>query len=572
MSQYAYFTPYTGWEEDFPTGSLQVLDKFEWVQLDTGKITDNERNAIRNRKINLTCPICDGRMYYNKGFQKVSEGIREANKSPYFYHFNRVDCHFSESLTHALTKKFVFEKLRQAGYTVREEVRHTIDGKQVRADVAAYGGPVPSMHLKLVVEIQASDAKPSAVSKKINAYYSDQVPTAWVIVLDDLFTGYTGTKQYVFDLESRKYSWQPLQPGEEDAFAVTGKDSRAFTFLMDEYGYILAVNHAGQVFLIRRDPDNEVNRYFAQQRGLLWTSQDELFKITRIADKDIARALLFTPLRMVAERLDPEYEKGATLGNYLSDPKHATFDQDLELSDSSNINIDFHEGKLEGNEVDQALDPISLIQETWQAEQLAKEKYKIQQQEEKQNNLRQDLEKEKSLKSKLEVAQMLEEELPTEVNEEPKINEEIIQGYYADRTRLASPKKLEDVEMHMLLHGFAVEGKMDLFSLSDYDVDAILDCPPDNVRSLPIPVKFIRNEETIWSAYETLSSEDRLKLERNVFPEGLPPWFMSKMIRLNQKEADQKRKLESQLKRAATKSAKEKGSVHSSYEEQRFDF
>ncbi|WP_028592971.1 hypothetical protein [Paenibacillus massiliensis] len=557
MSQYAYFTPFVGWEEKLPTGLLQTANEFEQVQLDALRLTDDERNVLRKSKktLYLTCPICNGPMYYNKGFQIIKDGIREANKSPYFYHNNRENCHFSESLSHALTKKFIFSKLRDAGYTVYEETRHQIEGKKIRVDVAAYIGSGTTSKLRIVVEILASDMKPSAISKKINAYYSEGVPTAWVIVLDDLFTGYTGTKQIELDPDSEEINYlvHSLQPGEQNPFVVTGSNSKAFTLLMNEYGFVVAVTHAGEVFLIRRNPDNELQRFSALQRGEPWTTQDELYQITRIADKDVVRTLLVTPLRKLLDSEDVIYPKGAVSSAYP--PKEGNHFEDQVFESSIEPGIDFTEGMVTGSEADKALDPVALIYQTWRAQQAAEVEYILEekrlQAEEELRQHQADLHQQASKEH-----QHLENTTPRQMDIQkvtaPQQEDSINYINHNDSKRLASPKKIEEVERHLLLNGFNTAQKMDLFSISNRIADIILTQLSDDLKGLPI--ELIRNDETIWAAYETLSPQDRIKLERNVFPTGLPPWFMTQMIRLNQKETAEDRKRKAQLKRSLNKS------------------
>lgn len=48
--------------------------------------------------------------------------------------------------------------------------------------------------------------------------------------------------------------------------------------------------------LIRREKRNEEARLRCWLRGETWNTQDDLFIITRIADKHIARALMMSPL------------------------------------------------------------------------------------------------------------------------------------------------------------------------------------------------------------------------------------------------------------------------------------
>ncbi|WP_052452939.1 competence protein CoiA family protein [Paenibacillus polymyxa] len=589
MTQYAYFNPFPGWKEMFPNAKLQNAHGFKQVELNAGKISEKEKMTLRASKaqIVLNCPICDGRLYYNQGYHKAGNGAVDSNKSPYFYHNNRENCHYIESLSHALTKRFIFHKLKEAGYIVREQEGHYIDGKKVRADVAAYIGKEADPCLRLVVEVQASDLKPSVVSRKVNAYYKEEVPTAWVIVLDDLFTGYTGIQQTEFDPVQGEYTYKTLEPGKENYFVVTGKKSRLFTMLMNEYGYIMAVNHAGQVFLIRRDPDNEPNRIMALKSGKEWTPQDELYKITRVADKDVARTLLITPLLKFPEFMESKNAKGVFVGDYGG--KCDVQNEDLAALLEQGIN--FENGMLNGEDAGQALDPISLIQETWKAQQLAEEWF-IQEEErlKAEEDKRRQKEAEKWLRAEegrkraeadqlrqaherwlAEQEKRLQEERSKQLRREEQARaaaeertENRLGGstpiYFpeevADKDRYASPKKIETIEKQLILNGVVAVDKMHVVSLTNYEAEVMLAYLSGD-RFYNPPIELIQNEKTIWSAYESLSPEERKQLEKNVFPEKVaPPWFISNQIKLNQKEREQERKRIALVRKSAEKEAR----------------
>lgn len=46
----------------------------------------------------------------------------------------------------------------------------------------------------------------------------------------------------------------------------------------------------------------------------------------------------------------------------------------------------------------------------------------------------------------------------------------------------------------------------------------------------------VQTEESIWDAYTKLDPAERLKLEYNVFPDGLPGWFATKKFKFDEKE------------------------------------
>ncbi|KJD42356.1 competence protein CoiA family protein [Paenibacillus terrae] len=360
MPQFAYICSFTGWEKQFPSGKVQWYKDQEFIELDSFTITKDEVQYIRRFKAeDLLCPICEHRLVYNRGYQKDVEGQATAIRRPSFYHLNNESCFESESLAHAMTKRFLFEKLQEAGYEVREEHRHLIHGKRIRADVAAFTGSSIKQRLRLVVEVQSSNIYPSTMAKRVNAYYGEGLPTAWIILLDDFFDGYTGARKEVFDTDLGEFVFVPLEAGEESVFTVQGKDSKAFLMIMDMYGYVIGINYTGNVFLIRRDPDNEAYRIPALMRGLPWTPADEIYQITRIADKDICPTLLMTPLIQLQEDdTISESDKfsgpalgGLGLGNHLTENEGG---QVVEFG------IDFESGKLAGQVAEQALNPILL--------------------------------------------------------------------------------------------------------------------------------------------------------------------------------------------------------------------
>ncbi|MEE4565939.1 hypothetical protein, partial [Paenibacillus polymyxa] len=46
----------------------------------------------------------------------------------------------------------------------------------------------------------------------------------------------------------------------------------------------------------------------------------------------------------------------------------------------------------------------------------------------------------------------------------------------------------------------------------------------------------MQTEESIWNAYVQLDPKERLELEYNVFPDGLPGWFATKKFKFDEKE------------------------------------
>ncbi|RAP74388.1 competence protein CoiA family protein [Paenibacillus montanisoli] len=571
MPQFAYFSPYLNWQQDFPTGKIHAFEDQESVQLDCLTISDNEIKLLRSKReqINLECPICNSRMYYNQGYRKIRPDGSAVigSKSSYFYHKNDEACHDSESLAHALTKKYLFTKLHEAGYVVREEHRHTINGKKVRADVAAFVGNGERSMLRLVVEVQASNIYPATVAKRVNVYRSEDVPTAWVLLLDDFFESYAGTFHDVIDLEKNTTVRVPIAAGEENPFVVTGKDSRAFMLIMNEYGYVLGLNHQGNVFLIRRDPVNEDKRMAAFMQGHNWTPQDELYKITRIADKDIVPTLELTPLIELEEEITMKGHQGNFFGG--DEGQHNFTDGGEHGVDIDHTVIDFEKGKLEGADAYLALNPILLIQETWNAQRQARLNFIRQREEAEEKELaEQELRRIELERIAEEQRTRLEEEQrhaeqerirQEEEREAEALNENIRQQAEKERTLEAERMARRDefhpgrklyityqqereIEKLLLLYGYEPVNSMDLLSLMQDEAEHLKSYLKGKVQVSPL-IRLNRNEDTIWSAYRKLERLDRQQLERNLFPGGLPPWFATKKFKLEQQEYIEQKKL-----------------------------
>ncbi|QYK67484.1 competence protein CoiA family protein [Paenibacillus sp. S02] len=539
MPQFAYTASYNGWETDFPSGRIQTFKEQEYIELDSFTVTAEEVKRIRSPKEHqLICPICEHRLVYNRGYYKKDNDAKHpAIRRPSFYHLNNEACFESESLAHAMTKRFLFEKLLEAGYEVREEHKHRINGKKIRADVAAFTGTHHTQRLRLVVEVQASNIYLATMAKRVNAYFEEGVPTAWVLLLDDFFEGYTAAKKEEYDPDLREFVMVPLNPGGENLFTVNGKDSKAFLLLMDLYGYVLGVNYTGNIFLIRRDPDNESFR----TRALLtksswtsadssWTSADEVYRIARIADKDIVPTLLLTPLIQVPveESTGSITFTGIPLGA-LGEGSHPTFNP--ETTELTEIGIDFESGKLVGQEAEKAINPIALIHQTWEAQRLAEEKFKSQE-----NHL-QEL-----------------QELIDQAEEHEHQVREFFRGDYGDF--LINEELRHQIEETLLLNGYQAKDPTQLTYLTRNEGRDLLSFIQGKSKMLH-RVELLHNDETIWDAYEKLSESGRLQLERNVFPDALPLWFAGRKRKLAEKELLEKKK----QRQKASKEAREKKST-----------
>lgn len=567
MAQYAFFKYIENWEQITQSGILEKMSEHQFIRIDAEVISPNEIAKLKSLNIPLICPICEERMYFNKGYLRIKDHGEYENKSPYFYHSIKDACHFAESLPHALTKRFLFTKLKDAGYVVKEEYRHNVEGKRVRADVAAFigGGDAPT--LKFVVEVQASSGLLSSLTKKINAYYTEGIPTAWVLLLDDFFMGYTGTTNIIFNPLSGEYESKPLEPGEENYFVVTGKDSKIFTSLMNEYGYILAINNNGHVYLIRRDPDNEHRRMSAILRDQHWTPQDDVYKITRVADKDIVPTIRLTPLTRFQEHSEVETKNGIPLGDY-DDGMHPLQPEDIGENglNESLISSDFvfEIEELLGDEANKALNPLLLIKETWSAQEKARidlareigEEKRLAEEEKKRSELEavvkveppeflgesgkiesthSDFLKRREEEDREYINQLL-RALDDDKSVKPEIDSQGRIGNKSSRFKL-----LDEIEELLPLYGMKIEDRMDIYGLYEVEARELLDFILGRGTKRP-SIDIIQSQETIWDSYVSLAPNKRPQLERNLFKDGLPAWFMDLKFPFDRKQIEIEKK------------------------------
>ncbi|KWX88399.1 hypothetical protein AMQ83_07015 [Paenibacillus riograndensis] len=361
---------------------------------------------------------------------------------------------------------------------------------------------------------------------------------------------------------------------------VIGKDSKTFTFLMNEYGYILAINYAGQVFLIRRDPVNEPRRISAILHKQHWTPQDDVYKITRIADKDIVPTLQLTPLLSVHQVEEVTFF-GVPLGSHDGTGKHAidTADENDFISELVDTNDQFQIEELLGSEADKALNPLYLILETWSAQREATKK------------LTQQLDEEQRFLEEEEQKRRISELLPTSSTGSVMLQEKEHDNITHSHPDIAEPNEMEnllteehstilsinrrptnkvlDEIVHSLpLYGIKLLDPMDIYGLNEKEASLFLEYIYGQSKHYP-SIDIFRNEETIWNSYVTLPQEKRHLLERNVFPEGLPAWFMEKKFPFDRKQIEIQKKETMKLK----KNSKQKDNVQPSWEEQMgFDY
>lgn len=249
MARFAYLYVFKEWTHFFPSAQLQSTgeEKGMYIELDAAKLTTAETSRLRKLyKIynqDPFCPVCLKRLIYDKGYRKSAGSEVELYRSPSFKHLRR-ECFSSESLAHAVTKRFLYQKLKQEGYRVYED-KVPVKGKQYRADVAAFRLADHKEELRLVVDILASASAPEKMARKMNRYVSKEVPTAWVLLLDTFFvnTPVGGVSREIDDFIQYeiRYTYTPIAPGQEDPFLIPGAENKAFTFLMDHYGYAIGV-------------------------------------------------------------------------------------------------------------------------------------------------------------------------------------------------------------------------------------------------------------------------------------------------------------------------------------------
>lgn len=571
IAQYAFFKYIENWEQLTQSGVLEEMNEHQFIRLDAEVIKTSEIARIKSLNIPLICPICEERMYFNKGYLRIKDDGEYENKSPYFYHSNKNACHFAESLPHALTKRFLFSKLKDAGYVVKEEYRHIVEGKRVRADVAAFAGEGGTPTLKLVVEVQASSGLLATLTKKINAYYTEGVPTAWVLLLDNFFTGYTGTTNSIFNPLTGEYESKPLEPGDENYFVVTGKDSKIFTLLMNEYGYVLAINYKGHVYLIRRDPQNEHRRMSAILREQHWTSHDDVYKITRVADKDIVPTIRLTPLQRFQKHEEIETTNGVPAGNYDTGIHQI---QGLEENSLEEMpfahDFVFEIEELLGEEANKALNPLLLIKETWNAQEKARndllqeiveEKRLAEEEERRLTEIKRNI-SEAAVKSESHESLTEDEKFDLTHNdfikrmkeEEKSYIDHLLRGLDEDLSEKGlndsqgnagkqhpKNKVLDEIEELLPLHGMKLENPMDIYGLNQIEALEFLDFIVGRASKRP-SIDIIQSQETIWESYVSLAPSKRPQLERNLFKNGLPTWFMDLKFPFDRKQIEIQKK------------------------------
>ncbi|PEB72608.1 hypothetical protein COM89_26885 [Bacillus thuringiensis] len=300
--QYSYIEFFNCWEDKFPSGKKITLKERDYIELNSMTLEKNsEVKLIQGKKAlyKTKCPICHEVLSYNQGSTN--------RRNPFFFHLSRRKCFEHESLAHGQTKGYLYDLFKKAGYHVKEEKRHK---DLTRADVAVLQIENGREELKLAIEVQASNIQIGNIARRINAYFEERVPTAWVLVLDSFFPpkkserdgeifytdSYSGTRKSTFNTETLTYEYTYISTKEEALFHVTGSDNKAFNYLMDLYHVIVAVDHNGHVFLIRRTEESTKLRLESMLENRPHSTQDDIFLINRVAESHIVPVLLETEL------------------------------------------------------------------------------------------------------------------------------------------------------------------------------------------------------------------------------------------------------------------------------------
>jgi hypothetical protein len=359
MPRYAYIPYDPSYEGILLNIEVEEFQDKNVIAVDSTTLTPSEHNLIKNDlKENYYCYVCDTRM-----------GIRRPKKKhPHFYHKESRDCFEAESLVHAEVKKNLYDRFKKRGYRVIFERVFKTKNKTTRTDVA-----VLQKKDILAIEVQASASiKRATISERTNTYAKAGIPTAWVIVLDS-FLGegeFTSTKEQVLiknDDGTSRYEEQLLPYEKSTPFVVTVEIPKSFYFLLDTYKYIVAVNHEGHFFVIRRTEPNECP-----------------LEIFRVEQNKVVDTLLAT------EIIEIDYETTEGQEND-SRPTHEFEHKDGQHLEEE-LNFEFMKvlGKLKGIEwvkayleeqkqlqSEKAIDVLSVIKETKRRELLYGKKIKI---------------------------------------------------------------------------------------------------------------------------------------------------------------------------------------------------
>ncbi|MFC7443509.1 hypothetical protein [Laceyella putida] len=387
MTQFAGIRPFPGWESLLPDKKVDAL-KGELIVIATETTEEEKILQLRKKKHPFYCLQCGEILRFRKEHTRDGVPIHS-----HFYHKDQ-ECSPSESPDHALTKGYLFDLLKERGYTVKQEYNHRdANGRRVRADVAMLEN-----ELKLVVEVQASHGKVADAKRKMSVYGADRVPVAWVLLMDRFFRNYaivdprlTGDNQMIIGGEGKYTVHHPLDANMHYRLFLGGQDHALFDFLIDEYLYVIGIIANGNVLLIRRTPKSAERRERVRAQGGKWSTTDDEFDVTLIPEHRIVDVLLDT------EVIEVEYE-GKVSSPQVSANRFKGKDcegEEKSKSPATSHVIDFESGKT----TEDAHDPIALIRETQEAAR--RERIRIAE-EKKREEMRKEQEREQKRKAELE--------------------------------------------------------------------------------------------------------------------------------------------------------------------------
>lgn len=538
MPRYAIVKTFAKWDEILTSGNIETFNEEDVIALDSMRITKKERAFLKKTQLLVYCPVCQEEVYFKTGYRKKNGELI----NPHWCHKrnSKDNCHHAEGAAHAMTKRFVFNKLRERGYKVKEERVHKIGGRYVRADVAALKESEKQDILKLVVEVQASSLRVADAQRRIAAYYREKAPVAWVLLLDSFFEQYVimrgedAVYNSLGEIEEER-----LIPDKEYAFYLAGKDRPAFNFLMDHYFYTIGVRYDGRVFLIRRSPNAAKRREEALSKGKKWTSQDDEYLISLIHDDRIADVLLQTPL------IAMEYvsqEKKRTVEQVADEFKGGDCVDSQMRTNAKDQFIDFESGRT----TEATLNSLQLIRETMEAakqERIRLEKLRIKQ-ESTQEPKKQGQEYEQ-IEFELDYdEESWEREWEKEREEWERLVAEQLWYDYLENEEEKQLKRLQEAQRNRFMEQMQQDTKQRKHEPVQSQSDQDTETPQVEVYYEPIDVSGeikMQMRQDLWQKYLQVPKENREQWQKQTFQGDLPSWFVMKVFHLNRQEQKQKK-------------------------------
>lgn len=356
MPRYAYIPINNDYQPKIFLTEIEEFQNRKVLKIDSTQIMREEYETLKKEiKDGCYCFSCDSRMKL-----RTPKG-----KHQHFAHYSRQDCFEAESLAHASVKRNLYERFKMRGYRVAVERSFRSYNKQLFTDVA-----VMQTEDILAIEVQASPTiKLHTIAERTSTYAEAGIPTAWVVVLDSFFGegNFTSTKEHVLvrhEDGSSSYEGRLLPFSTPTPFIVTIDIPKSFLFIMDHYKYVIAVNHEGHFFMIRR----------VEVTG-------ELFEIYRIEQEKVVDSLLATEIKVIPYRADlphekPSHELEHTEGQH---PEDGNWELEGEKLLKGQV-IDFdkaYEEEMEQLKNDTALDILKVIEETKRRERLHDKKRRL---------------------------------------------------------------------------------------------------------------------------------------------------------------------------------------------------